>query len=347
MKKKKFDLLFVGIIAFFTVTGVLAATYLYQANEVTYSGDLTSNNVQDAIDELYTKCEASTTTCPSGMTCTAKTNIKCQRATTLHTESCTNSDTLNYCQRAGHALNETITYGNQTTISGVLTVGDAFDCDVDGTGYNHRFYYISDYYDTSTKEFNDKVAVLVYYSNTDDGIASITNVSYAIQVDAQAVGRCTSSYGCNWYGPVTAIRDLPTTTQWSNIRLYKDTRQILAQNNDTATDGGTLPTAFDYSGYAARLLTYQEIDHSCYDYRTKITSEKGLETKCEFLFERTNYANSSYETYGGWTESPYASSTYYGSSWTANDRYVYYYTANSTRYGARPAIEVLKSEILY
>ena len=357
MNYKFKDILFVGIILFLVVTGINATTYLYNANEVSYdnsNSNLVSTDVQSALDELYTKCNNSTTTCPSGHTCTDKTNIKCKRATALHTEKCTNNDTSYYCQGDGYALNDTITYGNTSTIEGVLTVGDAFDCDVNGDGVydaaTERFYYVSDYFDTSSKSFNDKVAVLVYYSNTDDGVASTTNVAYSSIADAQAIGPCAYSLGCNWYGPITATGDLPTTMQWSNISLYKETRQILAQNNATATSGGTLPVSFSYSGYSARLLTYQEIYHNCFDYYiAAIYSKNGLSTNCKFLFERTKYTNSNSETNGGWTETPSDSGTYDVYHW-----YSYYcalnrddYVATIVAYGTRPAIEVPKSEILY
>ena len=337
MKKKKI-LVIVGVSLLFLTIGVSAATIMYTANNVTYSSSsLSGNNVKDALDNLINKCEASTTTCPSGMTCTDKTNIKCIRATTLHTETC--SQTSNYCAVAGYSNGATITYGNQTTTEGVLTTGDAFDCDVDGTGYNHRFYYVSDYYDTSTKNFNDKVAVLIYYSNVRGGVANTSGTAY-------------DSSNQNYNGPLTARSELPTTTQWSNIRLYKDTRQILAINNATATTGGTLPTAFSYAGYVARLLTYQEAYHGCNSYDVKLTDTKGLEAKCQFLMEGTKYSNSSLATYGPWLESPDASSSNVAYSVHANSRSLLSNIANnsnasSTYVGARPTIEILKSEISY
>ena len=331
MKKKKI-LVIVGVSLLFLTIGVSAATIMYTANNVTYSSStLSGNNVKDALDNLINKCEASTTTCPSGMTCTDKTNIKCKRATTLHTETCTNTVASKYCLGAGYALNATITYGNTTTTSGVLTTGDAFDCDVDGTGYNHRFYYVSDYYDTSTKNFNDKVAVLIYYSNVRGGVANNAGTAYD----------CT---GQNYNGPVTARVELPTTTQWSNIRLYKDTRQILAQNNATSTRGGTLPTAFSYAGYAARLLTFQEAYHGCDSYEPGATGL--LDAKCQFLMEGTNFSNSS-STYGPWLESPDASYSNYTYGVSAFYRYLPCSIAGNTDFGARPTIEILKSEILY
>ena len=332
MKKKKI-LVIVGVSLLFLTVGVSAATYLYTANTISYSNsNLSGSNVQDALDNLISKYRSINTTCPNGVVCTPKTNIRCKRATTLHTETCTNSDTYYYCQGAGYALNATITYGNQTTTEGVLTTGDAFDCDVDGTGYNHRFYYVSDYYDTSTRNFNDKVAVLIYYSNVRGGVANTFGTAY-------------DSSNQNYNGPVTARSELPTTTQWSNIRLYKDTRQILAKNNATSTSGGTLPTAFSYAGYAARLLTYQEAYHGCNSYDKTPGSTGGLEAKCQFLMEGTRFSNSSLATYGPWLESPDASYSRYAYNVNAYNRYLT--GSYDPFYGARPTIEILKSEILY
>ena len=353
MKKKK-KLIIMGVSLFFVTLGVSAATILYAASNVTYSSSsLSGSTVKAALDNLVTKCQSSATTCPSGMTCTNKTNIKCKRATTLHTETCSQTSS-DYCAGAGYASGATITYGNQTVTEGVLTTGDAFDCDVNGDGTfdatNERFYYVSAYYDTSTKSFNDKYAVLIYYSNVIGGVANTSATSYATKADCQSVGTCTETLDCNWYGPVTAKAQLPTTTQWSNIRLYKDSRQILAQNNATSTSGGTLPTAFSYAGYAARLLTYQEAYNGCYSYDILPTLIGGLDAKCQFLMEGTKFSNSSVATYGSWLETPYDSYAAYVYDVFANGRSLGYYFATNaigTDRGVRPTIEVLKSQILY
>ena len=293
--------------------------------------------LKDAIDEMNYYCSKN---CPSGKICKSNTP-KCIRATTLHTETCSNTDTSQYCQAAGYALNATITYGNTSTTSGVLTTGDAFDCDVNGDGTfdatTERFYYVSDYYDTSTKFFNDKVAVLIYYSNVKGGVSNTSGTAYD----------CTNK---NYNGPVTLREQLPTTTQWSNIRLYKDTRQILSCNNATSTYGGTLPTAFSYVGYAARFLTYQEAYHGCNSYDVSPIGLKGLESKCQFLMEGTKFSNSSLATYGPWLESPGSGSN--DASHVKADYQVLmdnddYSVSFDTYNGARPTIEILKSEISY
>jgi hypothetical protein len=293
----------------------------------------TKTTVKDAIDELYEKAN-SNSNCPSGYNCS---KYKCKRATKLHTEICTNSSS-NYCQGDGYSLNDTITYGSLGT-KGTLTSGDAFDCDVNGDGVydaeTERFYYISDYYNTSTKTFNENYAVLIYYNNVSGGESS--NTTFYLY----------DSSGSNNNGPVTAKAQLPTTSQWSNVSLLNTTRAITTQTDGASTSAGTLPTAFSYAGFAARLLTYKEVFTGCYDGSTGITSTKGLSSKCKYLMENTKYTNSSYAD-GTWLETSYASNSSQAWGVSTGYRYIYYHTINKTGfYAVRPAIEVLKSDIEY
>ena len=153
-----------------------------------------------------------------------------------------------------------------------------------------RFYYVSDLYNTTTSGWNSKYAVLIYYSNTLNGVADVftsVNIEYDSSND-------------NHYGPRTAITNLPTTTQWSNVNLYNIERQIRNEDGGKTTTGGTLPSAFSYSGYAARLLTAQEVNKAC-----AITVggySTGELDRCNFLMERTKYSIYDYETYGYWLE---------------------------------------------
>ena len=346
MKNKKIIILLILLAFSITIVVYAEEVYKYNSDEVSYDNSkssLTKDNVQEALDELYNKCERKETTCPDGYTCTNKTNIICKRATTLHTETCAYTSGSNYCYGDGYSSTgamgtNVITYGNEDVVEGELHVGDAFDCKVSTTGdYTERFYYISDYYDTNKKRFNDEYAVLVYYNNTSGGVASNTT-TYAYD----------SSSKQNWHGPQTLISQLPTNSQWDNISLYKTNRQILAQNNEDKTNGGTLPTGFDYSGYSARFLTYQELYSGCYDYNVPLGNTKALSTNCKFLMENTKYSNSSYKD-GVWLETP--TSFIKNNIWYTNayGRIVDYgnNANNASYYGARPAIEILKSNISY
>ena len=176
-----------------------------------------------------------------------KGKIICKRATTLHTEKCTQTDGSMFCSGAGYTASgskgtSTITYGNLGT-KGSLNSGDAFDCDVNGDGeYNsdtERFYYVSDYYNASTKLFESDTAVLIYYNNVNLGNPNNnTKSSY-------------DSSGENWHGPRTAIEQLPTTSQWNNVSLKNISRTILNENSSNITTGGTLPNKFSYEGYSS------------------------------------------------------------------------------------------------
>ena len=155
-----------------------------------------------------------------------KGKIICKRATVLHTEECTWDDTTYCCSGAGYKKGENITYGNLGT-SGTLTSGDAFDCDVNGDGVydseTERFYYVSDYYNTSTKSFENNTAVLIYYNNISSGNPR-TNSTYAYDSSNE-----------NWYGPRSLIAHLPTTNQWSNVNLKNITRTIFNETSENIT----------------------------------------------------------------------------------------------------------------
>ena len=167
----------------------------------------------------------------------------CKRATQLHEETCRYQ-----CVSSGHANNSIIKYGNQSVTVGKLTSGDAFDCDVNGDGIydaaTERFYYVTDL------AIDSNYAVLIYYSNTNQGNP---NASSKIAYD---------SNNTNYNGPRTAVTNLPTTTQWKNVSLASSTRQITNENGQVYNVyGGTIynNSAFNYGDKAARLLTYQEL----------------------------------------------------------------------------------------
>ena len=264
----------------------------------------------------------------------------CKRATTLHTEACTQTDSSYYCDGDGYTANgsmgtTTITYGNLGT-TGTLTTGDAFDCDVNGDGVydsgKERFYYVSDMTNGITIDSN--TAVLIYYNNVSGGVASNSTV---YEYDES---------GTNNNGPVTAIKQLPTTSQWSNVNLINTTRTITNENSGNTTTAGDLPTSLVYEGYAARLLTYQEVYNGCYDGTTSITSDKGLSAKCKYLMENTKYSSSNLRAYGEWIESPRTFNSTYAWNVHALNSYLGDLQVNEAGYyGVRPAIEVAKSRI--
>ena len=275
----------------------------------------------------------------SQVTPTAKTI--CKRATTLHTEECTQSGNF-YCGEDGYTESgkmgtTTITYGNLGT-EGILTTGDAFDCDVNGDGVydseTERFYYVSDYYNTSTKNFEEDTAVLLYYNNVSGGLPS--NLATAFYDES----------GTNKNGPITGIKQLPTTSQWKNVSLVNTTRAIINENGEDTTNAGKLPTAFSYEGYVARLLTYQEASNGCATSQTPINYYGGFKQKCRFFVENTNYSSSNLK-YGWFVETPMSSDSI--SSWFVygNTSTIVNNGSRSDIGGARPVIEVAKKNIKY
>ena len=337
----------IGIIIGVVISGcgVYAATVIAASKvEYTDNASLGATNVQDAIDKLNTKAttkiKEAEARCPDGYKCTEIPKL-CKRATTLHTETCSQTDFSNYCNGDGYTASgsmktTTITYGNLGT-KGILTTGDAFDCDVNGDGVydstTERFYYVSDMTNGVTQDSN--IAVLIYYNNVSGGVASNSTV-YAYD-----------SSGKNNNGPVTAIKQLPTTSQWSNVNLTNTTRAITNESGGNTTDAGNLPTAFSYEGYAARLLTAQEVSAGCgFTVGSVATGE--LSSKCKYLMENTKYSSSSLPTYGEWLESSIASFSNYAWRVDACYRIVSFYSVgNALGYGVRPAIEVSKANIEY
>ena len=254
--------------------------------------------------------------------------IVCKRATKLHTEKCEQKDSTNYCSGAG-LTGKTITYGSLGT-KGKLVSGDVFDCDVNGDGTydenTERFYYVTD--------MDDNTAVLIYYNNVSKGQPSNSTI-YAYDASKE-----------NWHGPRTAIEQLPSTSEWRNVSLKSNVRNIVTENGTKTTTGGTLPDSFSYAGKTARLLTTQEINKAC---NIIVGTGVGGELdKCNYLMENTKYSNASIGNYGYWLENSRSGNSAGAWSVNGNNRYVGSHTVSDAEVlGVRPAIEVLKSNIEY
>lgn len=243
-------------------------------------------------------------------------------------------------------------YGSPGT-SGILASGDAFTCDVNGDGIydeeKERFYYVSDRNNGVT--IDASTAVLIYYSNVSGGVPT-TSQGYYYNVNGNA-----------YTGPATAIKQLPKTTQWKKVSLITTTRDITDQAGNVKARG------FSYAGYAARLLTIQELGKACgldvakyigigYSYGFNQSLHE-----CNYLLENTNSDLSYY-----WLESPsaeyymeYTTDFNYRYAWqvdiyrsmVARIDYVEYGDYGSSTIetnefiGVRPAIEVAKTDISY
>ena len=106
---------------------------------------------------------------------------------------------------------------------------------------------------------------------------------------------------------------------------------------------------FSYKGYAARLLTAQEVSLGCdVVLQTTSGSKAGDLSKCKYLLENTRYSNINNIVGGSWLESPRVLNNDY--VWVVTDVWRRYYItdANTTDlFGVRPAIEVAKTDIDY
>ena len=269
---------------------------------------------------------------------------KCKRAIELHVADCAYTSPTYNCAGAGYTSDvkgKTITFGNTSVTRGILTSGDAFDCDVDGDGTydatKERFYYVSDLYDTKTKHFNNDYGVFIYFSNVANGSLNNTTTGLSAYHSLNTE---------NWHGPDTAIKHLPTLDDWKNVSLSSSLRTIVNENGEATTNNGSnnLPLQFSYEGFATRLLTTQELDYACdivYG-----SSVKGGLGDCIYLLENTNYINSSYNIYGYWLENAYSSNSF--SAW---DILIDYSNVNFNSVdfkrdlGVRPVIEVKKDDI--
>ena len=255
----------------------------------------------------------------------------CKRATTLHTEECTQKDNNYYCSGAGYTTTgskktTTITYGNLGTLGADPVSGDAFDCDVNGDGkYDNeteRFYFVNNL------DSNDKYAMLIYYNNVSAGIPSSSS-NFAYNVDV-------SSY----LGPQTAILQLPLSSQWKNVSLFNSYRDILDINDNIKVN------KFNYSGYAARMLSLSELEKACGV--TVGSYATGELDNCNYLLENTHYSSSSVGTAGYWLETYFSTDSHrlglvYGHSRDVSSNLSDY----SDGCGVRPVIEVLKDNMYY
>lgn len=257
----------------------------------------------------------------------------CQRATVLHQEECFG----NYCAGLGYKTDgsmqtKMISYGSLGE-TGKLSSGDAFDCDVDGDGVydsaTERFYYVTD--------MDNDTAVLIYYNNVSGGKPS--NDKYYFY----------DSSGENWHGPRTAMEQLPTTSQWSNVKLTNTERVLTNEYGTNSTKGGyTYPDVLSYKGYAARLLTIAELRKIVGFYIP--TWKTGEFDKHLYLVENTNFSKKDNSKFDGfWLESPRNTMPSYAWMIYATTRRLHSVEVNSKNaiLGVRPVIEVAKDDINY
>ncbi len=317
MKKKRINKIMIIVVLFlFMVMGI---GYSYLSKTLGVSGNVT--------------VKPDLTICKDNRDISAEGKL-CKRAEKLHTEVCNQS--INRGCNLDYSLGDNIIYGN-CGVSGELKSGDAFDCDVDGDGVydsnTERFYYVSDYYDTTSKSFNSDYATLIYYNNVKAGEPNNTE------------GFAYDASNENWHGPRNGYGELPNTSQWSKVTLLQDTRQLLNEKGEATTGNGshTLET-FTYTDRVARLLTVQELNKGC-DIKAG-SSIVGELSACKYLFENTIYSDSRL-SYGWWTETAGFDTGHFIWYVSGSTRNIDDDSASTNRHVVRPAIDVLKTDILY
>ncbi|MBE6160754.1 MAG: hypothetical protein E7158_00835 [Firmicutes bacterium] len=323
------------------ILGITMAAYAVSvpSEQVLYSNSATSETtVNGALTELLNLSQECKSRCPEGYTCTEKKLCKRASTSTLHTETCMTGSAChvqNNYKTYGHG--DTITYGNISTTAGTLKAGDAFDCDVNGNGHyesdSERFYYVSTM-NNGHMRADSNIAVLAYAKTSNTYRLSSGHISY-------------NNYGNTSYGPQYALNELYNTTQWKNAPEIRS-------GHITDSSGNILKLNFSYSGYASRLLTYQEVSAGCsipaqvVSYNSVGVMDSGgpLSYSCNFLLEDSNYSNSSNSVYYIWLESGVDGrndSAFDIDTYSSN---VSYDSVTSMNY-ARPAIEVPLSDIDY
>ena len=234
----------------------------------------------------------------------------CKRGKTLHIATCSAAGCSEYSN------NNVISFGN-INVKGNLASGDVFDCDVNGDGFYdenyERFYYVSDLYDTATKQFDSNYAVLLFYTNVDQGFPSNSFNTYS-----------------DFNAPSSEmLNSLPNATSWPNVSLSNSIRNIYDRS------GNLLTSNFSYEGYGgSRLLTIQEVVKGCNLTTEGVYAE--LEN-CLYLFENTNFIGD-VGNYGYWLED---------GNYNLDSLDLSIESRAAPESGVRPVIEVLKTDISY
>ncbi len=250
----------------------------------------------------------------------------CRRATILHTEECGENQ---ICADVGYTTTGSkgtsiITYGNLGT-KGILTSGDAFDCDVNGDGIydseTERFYYVTDLeesHDTAvmihSKNFRGTEFVVIPWNLTYKNTDGPSNFMYQSEL-------------------------LGYSKKWTNIKLKNKDRVIKDEN------GVIINNQFTYDS-PVRLLTHQEIEHCNIQEGDPTTWFN--HSSCTFLFENTIFAvNSS----GYWLETIKSNSDaevwHLGMYYESDKALFAFKSIKNGLCDFRPVIEIPKSNINY
>ncbi len=236
-------------------------------------------------------------------------------------------------------------------VHGKLRKGDAFDCDVNGDGLynsdNERFYFLS------TLDSDSEYAVLIYSGYYKTGVR-------------YRVG------GINYGGPISAVNSLPTTSEWSNVRLHSES------GYESEGSEKPVPTELNYTdlSYPTRAIIGYSPGQIANMYVNPTTTISGHALPTHFVY-KYGYPNpyvkeaaaarlATYEELAGavsaspgnkfyqenaaggyWLENPDASTTDKALFVTAASSPIISSSSTNTELSIKPVIEVKKSEIEY
>lgn len=325
-KKNKLVLIIV-IVTIVAIGAGVGGYFLFFGGKDTNSGNGTSTKVPD---DKPSKIE--------------KGELVCKRAKKLHTATCTawiqpdnytaSTVPIEGCRRYENGeplyeFGETITYGNLGT-PGEYNIGDAFDCDVNNDGVfddeTERFYLLRKFEKGYTSTLS-----LIYYSNVSNGEPNNT------QTYLYNENKSDTEY----LGPQTALKQLPSSSQWTNRWLDFLTYERLTNQFKRDTD-----KIINYGDKKARLLKMEDIDEC-------LNNSKVVKKNCAFLLENTTYSNINLDIATGyWMENVYYSvrddySFAYALTAGGSGEDISYQLVNNTylKFGVRPVIEIFESHI--
>ena len=139
--------------------------------------------------------------------------------------------------------------------------------------------------------------------------------------------------------------------------LTADSKYSLARSlllSSVSFDDNPAPATqtMDYTGKAARLLNYSDIDECFYRKITKAENNiehqyVSIKPECSFLLENTKFTTAN-KTEGYFLENPYYNTDF---AWVVNGYNAGLYTGasktTSNKYGVRPVIEVEKIKMQF
>ncbi|MBR5663034.1 MAG: InlB B-repeat-containing protein [Bacilli bacterium] len=228
--------------------------------------------------------------------------IICKKALTLDTETCSLSNGGSKgCVASGYQQGDTITYGNIAS-SDTIQVGDAYLCDVDGTGFNKRFYYL--------RTIDDK-AVLIYSDNTGVGI-TIPNEPYSYLPTTSTWTNLTASYEDNRVARFISKADLIAAAGTQNITSggALDHINFLFENTSYAGNGGRSTVwATDENGELKSRYHKDARNYAVIDSSKLNSSENNVRPVIELPLEQLEHDNYivKFDPHGGTVDNEYQS----------------------------------------